>query len=163
MNSSWKGVEIIMITKKNNFLSSYIGLTILFLPLLVESKEFDYEFHWLLAPVARLSINFNESSTLYNKINQYEVKFLLSTEGPLKLYRNYSSQVTIKKNDDMSWDYFLFGQDRGQPEEKQITYLIGKAPIIKKFIDDNGVSPIIVNSIIDKYAMDPFSVLLKTI
>ena len=129
----------------------------------VESKEFDYKFHWFAISVAKLSINFNESLFTKNKINHSDVKFQLSTLGPLKLYRNYTSQGSVKKNSNTSWDYYLSGQDRGQPEEKLITYFSDKAPEIKKFIDDSGVSSIAVDFELDKDAIDPFSVLFKTI
>ena len=54
------GAEILMIFKNNNFIRLYIGLNILLFSLFVESKEFNYKFHWLYVPVAKLSINFNE-------------------------------------------------------------------------------------------------------
>lgn len=157
------GTEILMIFKNNRFTRLYIGLIILLFSLFVESKEFNYEFHWLYIPVAKLSINFNESLSINNKINPTDIKFQLATQGPLKLYRNYSSEGSIKNNTTTtSWDYYLFGQDRGQPEEKLITYYYDKAPKIKKFIDDTGVSPITINSFLDKGAIDPFSILLKS-
>ena len=85
------------------------------------------------------------SLDLNNQINLSDVEFHLSTQGPLELYRSYSSKISIKKKDDLSWDYFLKGQDRGQPEEKLITYFIDKSPIVTKFIDDVGVSSIPVD------------------
>ena len=147
---------------KNYFIRLYIGLNILLLSFFVESKEFDYRFHWMSLPVAKLSINSNEPLSISNKINRSDIKFKLSTQGPLKLYRNYSSEGSIKNNTTTSWDYYLFGQDRGKPEEKLIRYFLDNAPKIKKFVDDSGVSPITVNSSLDKGAIDPFTILLKT-
>lgn len=155
-------IEILMIIK-NNFIRLYIGLNILLFSFFVGSKEFDYKFHWLSIPVGKLSINFNEPLSIKNKINRSDIKFQLSTQGPLKLYRNYSSEGSIKNNTTASWDYYLFGQDRGQPEEKLITYFFGNEPIIKTFIDDTGVSSIAIDPYLDKGAIDPFSVLFKTI
>ena len=147
---------------KNNFIRLFFGLNILLLSLVVESKEFDYKFHWLSLPVARLSINSNESLSTSSKNNRSDINFQLSTQGPLKLYRNYSSEGSIKNNTATSWDYYLFGQDRGKPEEKLIRYFYDDSPKIKKFVDDNGISPISVSSSLDKGAIDPFSILLKT-
>ena len=147
---------------KSNFIRIYFGLNILLCSLFVESEEFDYKFHWLSLPVAQLSIDLNERLSIKNNINFSDVKFRLSTEGPLKLYRRYSSEGSIKKNN-TGWDYQLSGEDRGQPEEKLIKYFINSPPKIIKFIDDTGESPITVSSFLDKDAIDPFSVLLKTI
>jgi len=148
---------------KSNFIRLYIGLSILLCSFFVESKEFDYKFHWLSIPVGKLSINFNESLSIKRGINHSDIIFQLSTQGPLKLYRNYSSEGSIKNNTTASWDYYLFGQDRGQPEEKFITYFFEKEPIIKTFIDDTGVLSIAIDPYLDKGAIDPFSVLFKTI
>jgi hypothetical protein len=150
---------------KNNFIRLCVGLNLLLCSLFVESKELDYKFYWLSLPVAKLSINFNEPLYTNNIINRSDIKFQLSTQGPLKLYRNYLSEGSIKDNptNNSSWDYYLFGQDRGQPEKKLITYFSDSAPKIKIFIDDTGFQPITVNSFVDKGAIDPFSVLLKTI
>ena len=148
---------------KNNFIGLCIGLNILFLSFFVESKEFDYKFHWLSLPVAKLSINFNESLPADSKINRTDINFQLSTQGLLKLYRDYSSEGSIKNTNTNSWDYYLFGQDRGQPEEKLIRYFYDEPPKIKIFIDDSDVSPISVSSLLDKSAIDPFSVLFRTI
>ena len=63
----------------------------------------------------------------------------------------------------LAGDYYLFGQDRGQPEEKLITYFFESEPRIVKFIDDAGVSSITVDPFLDNRAIDPFSVLFKTI
>jgi len=145
------------------FMRLFFGLNILLFSLFAESKEYNYEFHWLYFPVAKLSINLNESLPVKNEINRSDVRFQLSTQGTLKLYRNYSSEGSIRNNSTTGWHYYLFGQDRGQPEEKLITYFFDKAPEIKKFIDDAGVSSIAVDLNLDKGAVDPFSVLFKTI
>ena len=152
-----------MIIKSNYFIRLCIVLHIFLFSSFVESKEFNYEFHWLYVPVANLSINYNEYLSKDSEINHSDIKFQLSTHGPLKLYRSYSSEGFVKKNNKSSWSYYLLGQDRGQPEEKSITYFYNKEPEIIKFIDDAGVSPIIVDSYLDRGAIDPFSVLYRTI
>jgi hypothetical protein len=117
----------------------------------------------LYVPVARLSIITNNSIPTSNKFNFSEINFQLVTKGPLKLYRNYSSKGYIKKNNNTSWEYYLSGKDRGQPEEKLITYHSSDVPYIEKFIDDMGVDPILVDPLKDVGAVDPFTVLTNTI
>ena len=156
------GAEILMIFKNNIFIKLYIGLNILLFSLFVESKEFNYKFHWSYIPVAKLSVKFNESLSQYNT-NLYDVEFQIFTEGPLKLFRDYSSEGSLKSNSSESWDYNLYGHDRGELEEKSIRYFNNKAPVIKKFIDDAGVLPINIDPNMDKNAVDPFSVLFRTI
>ena len=148
---------------KINFVRSITGIYFLFFSLLLEGKEFAYRFQWLSLPVASMSIEFEELFYSNNDINPQNKNFSLSTQGPLKIYRKYSSQGYIKYDAGISWDYYLSGNDRGQPEEKHITYFYNMAPKIRKFIDDYGVSPIIVDPKLDKNAIDPFSVLLRTI
>ena len=157
------GTEILMILKINNFKRLYIGLIILLFSFFVESKEFNYEFHWSYIPVAKLSVKFNESSSQHNNTNLYNVEFQIFTQGPLKLFRDYSSKGSLKSNSSESWDYNLYGHDRGELEEKSIRYFNNKAPVIKKFIDDAGVLPINIDPNMDKNAVDPFSVLFRTI
>ena len=98
------GAEILMIFKNNNFIKLYIGLNILLFSLFVESKEFNYKFHWSYIPVAKLSVKFNESLSQYNA-NLYDVEFQIFTQGPLKLFRDYSSEGSLKSNSSESWDY----------------------------------------------------------
>ena len=156
------GAEILMIFKNNNFIKLYIGLNIILFSLFVESKEFNYKFHWSYIPVAKLSVKFNESLSQYNA-NLYDVEFQIFTQGPLKLFRDYSSEGSLKSNSSESWDYNLYGHDRGELEEKSIRYFHYKPPVIKKFIDDAGVLPINIDPNMDKNAVDPFSVLFRTI
>ena len=131
--------------------------------MLLESKEFVYRFQWLSLPVASLSIKFDEHSHFNNDIRTYDTKFSLITQGPLRLYRQYSSQGYIKYDDGISWDYYLSGRDRGQLEEKHITYFYNTAPKIRTFVDDFGIAPITIDPELDKNAIDPFSVLFRTI
>ena len=58
---------------------------------------------------------------------------------------------------------YLKGFDRGKPEEKLITYKENGAPNIKIFIDDKGVSPLVVDNNKDKNTIDPFSLILEII
>jgi hypothetical protein len=150
-----------MIRSNNKFMRLYFVLTVLLFSKMVDAKEFSYEFQWLYVPVAKLSINFNDATLKNNKLDFSEVGFKLATKGPLKLYRNYSSEGYIKSNN-ISLDYYLSGSDRGQFEEKLITYFFYSSPKIKIFIDDTGVSPIEIDSLLDEGAIDPFSVLLKS-
>jgi hypothetical protein len=147
---------------EGNYIKINIGLSILLFSFFAESKQLDYKFHWLSMPVAKLSINLNESSSKNNKTDNSLMGFQISTEGPLKLYRNYSSLVKIS-NRENSWSYELSGQDRGQPEEKLIIYYASDVPEIKIFVDDKGVDPILVDSVLDIGAIDPFTVLTQTI
>ena len=156
------GAEILMIFKDNNFTKLCIGLIILLSPFFAESREFNYKFHWSYIPVAKLSVKFNESLSQDNA-DLYDVEFQIFTQGPLKLLRDYSSEGSLKSNSSESWDYNLYGHDRGELEEKSIRYFNNKAPIIKKFIDDAGVLPINIDPNMDKNAVDPFSVLFRTI
>ena len=48
------------------------------------------------------------------------------------------------------WEYNLTGIDRGKSEEKKISYLHDKIPIISYFKDDDDVSPIVPNNESDK-------------
>ena len=157
------GAKILMIFKINNFIRLYIGLNILLFSLFVESKEFNYKFHWLYVPVAKLSINFNEPFDADNERNHFEKKFQLSTEGPLKLIRNYQSTITKKFNNKGEWDYHLIGIDRGEPEEKLISYSSTSYPIVHTFIDDKGAEPLRDDELKDPRLIDPVSVLLKTV
>ena len=150
-------------SSKSNFVRSISGICILLFSSLLESKEFDYRFQWLSLPVASLSIEFDELSLAHNDIKPFITNFRLSTQGPLRLYRVYSSQGFIKYDADISWDYYLSGNDRGQPEEKHITYFYNMAPKIRKFIDDKGVDPILIDPLLDIGAVDPFTVLTNTI
>ena len=136
----------------------YFGLNIFLLSLFAFGGDIDYQFHWLSLPVAKLSINYNGLLYLDD-----QVKFKLLTQGPLKLYRNYYTSGYVKKYNENNWDYYLSGEDRGQPEEKLISYFSGGLPIIRKFIDDSGVSPIKIDSQLDKGALDPLTVLLRAI
>ena len=128
-----------------------------------ESRELRYDFHWLLVPVAELSINLDQPLSIEKEINFTQIKFKINTKGPLKLYRNYLTEGYVKKNNDYSWDYYLSGHDRGQPEEKLITYYVSNIPETKKFIDDKGVDPILVDTLKDIGAIDPFTVILRVI
>ncbi len=135
-----------------------LGLLLILLPFLVIGEELNYKFSWLSIPVANVSIYYENSLTLDKK-----VEFRLATQGPLKIYRKYSSKGYIERIGDRGWDYYLVGQDRGQSEEKFISYFFDSEPVINKFLDDKGESAIIIDSSLDKSAIDPFSVLLRTI
>ena len=81
----------------------YFGLILLLFSFSTAGEEFNYNFHWLFVPVAKLSININEVTTTESAINLLDAKFQLSTEGPLKLLRNYQSTIKKKfsQKDDM--------------------------------------------------------------
>ena len=152
-----------MIFKNNNFIRLYIGLNILLFSFFVEGKEFDYKFHWLFVPVANLSINIDESMATDSPINLLDIKFQLSTEGPLKLLRNYQSTVKRKFSQKDEWNYHLIGIDRGKPEEKLISYSSTNYPVVHTFIDDEGTEPLRDDELKDLRLIDPVSVLINTI
>lgn len=147
--------------KKNNLISLLAGFIFLCLSLTIESSEFNYNFYWTYIPVAKLSIYTKKSSLIKVENGYSDLDFAISTEGPLKIYRNYTSQGYIKKNGNIGWDYRLSGVDRGQPEEKFITFFHDKAPEIKKFIDDSGVLPITIDKSLDRFAIDPYTLLTR--
>lgn len=152
-----------MESKKNNLISLLAGLIFLCLSLTVESSEFNYDFYWTYIPVAKLSISLNKPSHKRIENGYSDIDLSISTEGPLKIYRNYTSKGYIKKNGNIGWNYHLSGMDRGQPEEKFITFFHDKAPEIKKFIDDLGVSPITVDKSLDRYSVDPYTLLIRVV
>ncbi len=149
--------------KKNNLISLLAGFILYFLSLTINGSEFNYNFYWTYIPVAKLSIYLKKSSPIKVENGYSDLDFAISTEGPLKIYRNYTSQGYIKKNDNIGWDYYLYGEDRGQPEEKFITFFHDKAPEIKKFIDDSGVLPITVDKSLDRDAIDPYTLLIRVV
>ena len=141
-----------MLSKRSFFLSILL--------LLVFSKEaltssYNYRFTWLGITVSSLSITYKEPIFHHGGLN-----FKIETQGPLKLYRNYSSSGYVKEIDENRWDYYLTGLDRGQPEEKKISYFRNKAPKIIKFIDDKGEKPLEIDQSGDIGSLDPFSVIL---
>ena len=126
----------------------------------IYSKDFAYRFYMLSIPVAKFLINDNRESNIFADESR-KIEFQLSTSGPLKLFRSYSSEGYIDSNKN-GWNYYLSGSDRGYPEEKLIEYSINGSPVIKKFIDDKGVNSLTVNQT-DRDSIDPFSLLLRTI
>lgn len=125
---------------------------------LIAQESIDYRFHWFSIPVAKLSFTFDQSISSSKRVD-----FDISTEGPLKLYRNYTSKGYINKSNKDYWHYYLRGYDRGQPEKKSIYYFYDKEPVINEFIDDQGTKPIKIDPILDRNTIDPFSVLIETI
>ena len=73
-------------------------------------------------------------------INLLDIKFQLSTEGPLKLFRNYQSTIRKVFTQKNEWNYHLIGVDRGVREEKLISYSSTSYPIVHTFIDDDKFS-----------------------
>lgn len=138
-----------------------LGCLLVFFSFSLAGEELRYQFQWLSIPVAELFVNNNTTDN--NLHNSLDVKFKISTKGPLKIFRNYFTDGYIKKNTHDSWDYYLSGKDRGQSEEKLITYFRYKAPNIKIFIDDRGVSPVKIDPYSDRGAVDPFTILVKII
>lgn len=117
-----------------------------------------YKFYWFSIPVAVFTLKYDE---LERNVRNFE--FSISTQGPLRLFRNYDTKGFVKKENSDSWYYYLKGQDRGQPEEKLIEYYSNQAPKIKIFIDDTGVNPLRIDPIRDRDTIDPFTVLIETI
>ena len=141
----------------------YFGLILLLFSFSTAGEEFNYNFHWLFVPVAKLSININEVTTTESAINLLDAKFQLSTEGPLKLLRNYQSTIRKRFSQKNEWDYHLIGIDRGEREEKLISYSSTSYPIVHTFIDDEGAEPLKTVELKDFGLIDPVSVLLNTI
>jgi hypothetical protein len=148
-------------------LNTYYRCFVLFLMILskyAHSDTFHYRFHWLRVPVADLSIEYHADSLIRNITNANKIKFKINTIGPLKIFRNYHTEGYIDKNrNEGTWDYYITGVDRGQPEEKLITYSQSSEPIIKIFVDDEGEEALNVDPQIDRSAIDPFMVLISTI
>ena len=141
------------------FLSkSFVSLIAINFSLFSEAKVINYNFDYLKLSVAKLSIDFNAKE--YAK---GDISFSLETQGPMKVYRDYTSEGKLRYQIDGSWIYSINGFDRGQPEEKIIIYSKTKEPIIEKFIDDKGVLPIAIIPDEDIGSIDPFSVVINTI
>jgi hypothetical protein len=128
-----------------------------------ETEEFNYRFNWLNFQVSHFSLNIDSDYLDNEKKPNNFFEYSIRTMGPLKVYRDYSSSGKISFNNNLSWEYFVSGTDRGLPEEKHITFSYSKPPIINKFLDDKGQEPIIVESIEGDVLIDPFSILLLTI
>lgn len=131
---------------------------LLILPVHLSAETYKYQFEWMFLPVAELSIQSNQSFQSGGKIN-----FDMRTDGPLKLYRQYSTNGYIENINDKNWNYYLVGNDRGVPEEKLISFGVNEYPNIKIFRDDQKASPIEIDTQKDRGAFDPFSVFLNTI
>ena len=127
---------------------------------LISAESYNYSFHWFTIPVAELIIDYPEEK------EKGISSFNLRTDGPLKIYRNYSSTTIITNEDnrdESSWTYYLTGVDRGEREEKYIHYSQKTVPKIEVFIDDQGVSPLNIDPQLDRGSIDPVSTLLMTI
>ena len=100
-----------------------------------------------------------------NLDNNYRAEYESSiiTEGPLKLFRNYSSTAIGKNLNKQTWRYELIGSDRGQKEHKQIDYFSQKLPRVNIFIDDKGAKSLKLNPNMIGNFIDPVSVLIDTI
>ena len=126
----------------------------------IYTESYKYEFNWMRIPVSEFEIGNKIISTKEDRVNQ--ISFKTKSLGPLKLIRNYQSEVTITYTND-GWLYKLNGNDRGKPEKKDIQYYYDGVPVIATFIDDNDVSPITPNINYDEYAIDPFTLIIRTI
>ena len=136
----------------------YIFLFLILFSPLLSADNLIFDFRWLNISVAKFVLSDNIISR-----NSENTEFKITTKGPLKLYRNYSSSGYIKKTNDYNWEYYLSGIDRGIPEEKQIFYFAEDYPIIKKFVDDDGYPEILIDKVADIGVIDPFTVLLNTL
>ncbi len=124
----------------------------------ITANEYVYEFSWLGIPTSKLIINIEDKDNNASENSSFSI----STIGPLKLYRNYTSSGLIKLNKE-GWSLYIEGLDRGQREEKHIQYSLGSHPIVKVFVDDKGVTAIEADPILDKNSVDAFTVFLKTV
>tara|TARA_B100000609_G_C16991778_1_gene319088 strand:- start:283 stop:585 length:303 start_codon:yes stop_codon:yes gene_type:complete len=83
----------------------------------IYTESYKYEFNWMRIPVSEFEIGNKIISTKEDRGNQ--ISFKTKSLGPLKLIRNYQSEVTITYTND-GWLYKLNGNDRGKPEKKDI-------------------------------------------
>ena len=126
----------------------------------VYPDSYKYEFSWMRIPVSEFEIENKIIPITKDRANQFSFK--TKSLGPLRLMRNYQSEVTITYTND-GWLYNLNGNDRGMPEKKDIQYYYNGIPVIANFIDDNDVSPITPHINYDKDAIDPFTLIIRTI
>jgi len=138
-----------------------IILCLYLIPLKSLSEGLVYNFYWSIIPVSQLSINLGNYFSRDNKKEIINPGFSIETKGPLKIFRNYKSTVYLDLKDSEEWSYNLLGMDRGQPEEKIISYYNSSYPIVRKFIDDKGLSSLDVDINKDVGTVDPFTVMLK--
>ena len=132
----------------------------IFLTFQTNAKDYEYNFTWLKIPVSQVKISIMSQSIFSD--NDGNIKFNIELLGPLKIIREYKSEIEINYNK-VGWRYYLKGSDRGQSEEKEIHYFYGRAPKIIKFIDDKGASPLDVSLTMDNGTIDPLTVLVRTI
>lgn len=132
----------------------------IFLTFQVGAEDYDYNFSWLKIPVSQVRMSIINQSIFSE--NDGNIKFNIELLGPLKIIREYKSEIKINYNK-AGWKYYLKGIDRGQSEEKEIHYFYEGAPKIIKFIDDRGASSLDVSLTMDNGAIDPLTVLVRTI
>ena len=141
----------------------YFLVMILLFSVEAAGEELVYKFDWTFINIAELSININEFLIIDKERTESNEKFLnlfpknpvtntnikITTKGPLKLIRNYQSNINVRMEGNDKWSYHLVGIDRGQQEEKLIDYSSSSYPVVKKFIDDEGVESLEVNDVKD--------------
>ena len=84
--------------------------------------NFQYDFNWGFVPVASLEIDF----TAYN--SEGVVKSIGKTKGLSKIFKSYSARALVKRIDESTQLYELFGSDRGVEETRKIRFRSGKLP-----------------------------------
>ena len=106
-------------------------------------EELTYNFQWSFINVAKLKLDLYQAKDFNNKLEFYSY---VSTSGPLKLFRNYTSRSYGKNLNNKIWRFELIGKDRGQDEHKQIDFFDSAPPEVNIFIDDKGVKPLELNT-----------------
>ena len=129
----------------------------------INAATYNYQFKWLGIPVSEFIIFkdeliFDQDRKKHNGV----IKFYTKSIGPLKVFRNYFSEVGIVYSDH-GWVYNLNGSDRGVPELKEIEYFYDNVPSVIIFEDDKGSNAIEPIHEFDVNASDPFTVLINTV
>jgi hypothetical protein len=121
------------------------------------ADKYRYKFNWLNIPVSTMDMTIHNGTLITS--NGALIEFSIELLGPLNLFRQYQSNVIINY-DDVGWDYFLNGIDRGQTEVKKIYYRNDDLPSVKIFIDDKDK---IAKESKNRGAIDPFTFFLRSI
>jgi hypothetical protein len=136
-----------------------IYFILFFLSVTATAENFHYRFQYSFIDIAEINISRKEILNMDEHIIS-EIK--IKTKGPLKVFRNYQSLIKVIEYDSKR-EYLLNGIDRGKEEYKKIIYPANSIPNVIKFIDDGEQIPIPTIEPRDINAIDPISVLLKTI
>ncbi len=114
---------------------------------------YQYKFMWGFLPVANLEIDFSEHQPGNVIVSRGE------TTGLSKLLKNYKARVSLQLDPaERSWDYELYGLDRGSKEIRKIRFGGRELPQLLEFKDTTAPSALKVEYALDKDSVDPLSV-----